>query len=389
MSAEEARQDEAEGGEVERLRQELAAVRQRLQDEVAYRQAQAESSRQRSETEQLRLHAEELKRRRQAEQALEQHRSELAKAREAYKGLKQRYNALQKDYLSQEEKLTRLAEEDEAQSRAAARAAWQSAEEEVGRLETELGETRQALTEAHERNQQLEQTLASLQGLADQGGSDEDEQAALRDEVAKLRKALELSERGREQANQRAVRLADQLVGLQAQTQTEPESPAAANEAPQRGRAVSTGAGNAVPVDLTEANAVLVAAQGGPGSDARTADPAAADLGAELAEEFQIIPADASLERDQLQARQNRVERESRRQGETSALQERTGSDSMFTAREATAPGAQPAPGPAPGASAGRHTRRSSAWITGAVLMVLAAIVGGAGYWFLGDLLPF
>lgn len=389
MSAEGARHEDAEGGEVERLRQELAAVRQRLQDEVAYRQAQAESSRQRSETEQLRLHAEELKRRRQAEHALEQHRKELNKAREAYRTLKERYDGLQKDYLEQEQRLSRIADDSAEQSQAAARAAWQSAEEEVDRLEAELEETRQALNQAQERNQHLEQTLASLQGVAEQGGSDEDEQAALRDELMKLRKALELSERGREQANQRAVRLADQLVGLQARTKTESNQPGAASASDSR-RTANTGAGNPVAVDLTEANAVLVAAQGGPGGNTREADPAAADLGAELAEEFQIIPADASLERDQLSARQNRVEREAQRHPGDVARHSHAASDSLFTARDVGARAGQPAAAATGTTARGRDRRgRSFPWLTGAVVVVLVVTCAGAGYWFLGDLLPF
>lgn len=387
MSAQEARRQEAAGqSEVERLKKELAALRQRLQDEVAYYQAETETTRQRVEAEQLRIHAQEVARRREVEDELARVKRQLQEIQEHSDRLQRRYDELNRQYLKQEESARLSAEEQVTQTREAARAAWQSAEEELAAMEAELNEARRQVAAEQERNRQLEETLGSLQGL--EAASDEDREAALLEEVTALRKALNLSERGRGQANQRAVRLAEKLVGLQAEQ--ERSTPADAVHVQEtRSTPRGAGAGNPVQVDLTEANAVLRAAHG---NEAGTSadDTAATSLGAELADEFQLIQADTSLDRNKLERLEQQVAKEDQRQAErdrqrAEAQQQRhaplfgespSGHRAAAAAEPAAVTTAQPQT-PEPDTQPRR-------WPAAVALAVLLGVVGGAVTWFLG-----
>ncbi len=387
MSAQEVRRQEAAGqSEVERLKKELAALRQRLNDDVAYYRAESETARQRVEAEQLRIHAQEVARRRKLEEELASVTRKLQEAQEHNDRLQRRYDDLHHQYLQQQETARLSAEDQVAQTREAARDAWQSAEQELASMEGQLNDARLELAREQERSRQLEETLGTLQGV--EGQNDEDREAALLDEVTALRKALNLSERGRGQANQRAVRLAEKLVALQ--TAQERSSPSAAVQSQESRQAGSRfGAGNPVQVDLTEANAVLRAAHGDE-SRSGDGDEAVLSLGAELADEFLLIEADNSLDRSKLQRMQEQVDKEDQRQAQREQEQ------AAERRARATPAVAQPAPQQkAPvsrtetrsrsevpeAAASGSGTRR---WPTAVALVVLLGGVGAGLAWFLG-----
>ena len=387
MSAQEARRQEAAGqSEVERLKKELAALRQRLHDDVAYYQAETETTRQRVEAEQLRIHAQEVARRREVEDELARVKRQLQEIQEHSDRLQRRYDELNRQYLKQEDSARLSAEEQVTQTREAARAAWQSAEEELATVEAELNEARRQVVAEQERNRQLEETLGSLQGL--ECASDEDREAALLEEVTALRKALNLSERVRGQANQRAVRLAEKLVALQAERHR--SNPADAVQAQEnRSAPRGFGAGNPFQVDLTEANAVLRAAYGGKAGGAGD-DEASASLGAELVDEFQLIQADTSLDRikrerleqqvakeDQRQAERGRQRAEARKQRREPIFGETPPRHRAAAAAEPAAVTGEQPRAPEPGAQPRR-------WPAAVALAVALGVVGGAVTWFLG-----
>lgn len=377
------------GDEASRLKRELAAVRQRLEDEVAYYRGQVEATRQRVESEQLRAQAREVARRRELEDELGRAKAELRDVREQSDRLQRRYEALNQQYLQQDESARLSTEEQVAQTQAAARSAWQSAEEELAAMERDLAEARAALAEEQERVRQLEDTLNGLQGLQDGGGGDQE--SALRDEVAALKKALRLSERSREHANKRAVRLAEKLVAVQAE-QPSPET-GSRQEAPA-GPAVRSGAGNPVPVDLSEANAVLRASQApeSVGDDVGGVVPGdSRSLDDDVADEFRLIQADRSLDRSRLERLEQQVrdqEREdARRERERETERRRVTPSAIAPAPEPPRAGAsEPKPSvkraeAEPVADSRAGARR---WPSVLVLLVLVALLGLGGAWFLG-----
>ena len=400
MAAQEARRPEAVG-EVERLRRELAAVRQQWEDEVAYYRAQAETTRQRLEADQLKLHAQEVARRREVENDLQRVRVELREVREQSERQQRRYEELNRQYLQQEESARLSAEEQVTHVRATAREAWQSAEEELAAMEKDLSEARRALTEEQERTRQLEETLGSLQGLDGEG--DEDRQEALLEEITALKKALNISERGREQAHKRNVRLAEKLVAMQAersdaQASDQQQAPSGAAERAYR----SPGAGNPVAVDLSEADAVLKAAHSANDSavEAEPADDSSqpSPFGAELSDEFRLIQADNSLDQRKLERLQAQVEEDERRESERQRQAAAQRKSTLFTSKGVQPPDRPPsASGPAErgaGADAGHRAPASEQpgstprrWpvATGLVVALAGLTVGGA--WFFG-LLP-
>ncbi|SEO93480.1 hypothetical protein [Aquisalimonas asiatica] len=379
------------GGETERLRRELAAVRQRLEDEVAYYRGQVETTRQRVESEHLRAQAREVARRRQLEEELSRAKTELRELREQSERLQRRYETLNQQYLQQEESARSSAEEQLAQTRAAARSAWQSAEEELAAMEADLAQARRALAEEQERARQLEETVASLQGLDDTGGSDHE--STLLDEIAALKKALNLSERSREHANKRTVRLAEKLVAIQAERRLRDETESA--EPAATGGASRFGAGNPVPVDLSEANAVLSASQAAEsaGDDVGAVVPASArSLEADLADEFRVIQADRSLDRSRLERLEQQVreqEREDvRRERERRARQPGASSPPVADPPEPdSTPRARPGPPAASPAPAAEDAPvRPRRWPSVLALVVLIGLLGTGSAWFFGVL---
>ncbi|MFV8834609.1 hypothetical protein [Aquisalimonas sp.] len=393
MSAMDANRTE-NGNEIERLRRELAAVRQRLEEEVAYHRGQVEATRQRVESEHLRAQAQEVARRRELEEELSRAKAELREVREQSERLQRRYDALNQQSLQQEETARSSAEEQLAQMRAAARSAWQSAEEELGAMERDLAEARRALAEEQERTRQLEETVASLQGLDDGSGSDHE--SALLDELAALKKALSLSERSREHANKRTVRLAEKLVAIQAEQRLREEGESV--EPPADG-AARVGAGNPVPVDLSEANAVLSASQAseGGGDDVGAVVPAASrSLEADLADEFRVIQADRSLDRSRLERLEEQVrdqEREDARRERERQQHPRPPQPSAAAATQEPARQVAREPvgseAPSPGSSAPEAAdapMRPRRWPSVLALVVLVGLLAAGSAWFLGVL---
>ena len=393
MCAREARRQDA-GVEVERLKRELAAVQQRLEEEVAYYRAQTETTRQRVQGEQLRVHAQEVARRREVEDELARTQSELRQVREQAERLRRRHEELDRQYQLLEASARLNAEEQVAQTRIAARDAWQSAEEELAAMEAELSEARRGLAQEQERSRQLEETLGSMQSL--EGAGEEDRQAALLGEVTALKKALNLSERGRQQAHKRAVSLAEKLVTMQAEPQV-PNRPAFS-----RGRTGhSGGTSNPVQVDLSEANAVLSGAQAS--SAAESGNTAEADawagspfaFDADLADEFRLIQADTSLDRHKLERLQQQVEAEDRRQAEEHRRHVAASRPKPAVVAEAELQqarlGSTGASAPVPRQprvqerrSRQAVVRRRSRWPAVAALLTVLGALGAGSAWYLG-----
>ena len=380
--------------EAERLREELAAVKQRLQEEVAYHRARAETARQQAEAQHLRQQAAEVARRRRLEDHVATLDAQLREVRDHSDRLQRRYDELSNQFLRQEESTRHSVEEEVARYKAAARSAWQSAEEELAKMEKEMQRVRQELDQERARSRQLEDTLRNLQGL--EGGGGEDQAAALSEELTALKKALNLSERRRAQLQMRTVRLAEQLVEMQASVaEAEEVSPATpsgqGSEAHVRNvyRAFHTGAGNPTEVDLSEANAVLrQAAQqhsGGRAADGGTAGGLIESPEEELAEEFMLMAADSSLDRAKLARLQQQVERQeaedrAREAQATSQPARHKSRAKRSVPSRAQAPAEPPKPTDLPLFSPG---------IVGKVFHVLLVILlllvlGGLAAWFLG-----
>lgn len=390
------------GTEVDRLRGELDAVTQRLEEEMAYQRAKLETARQQIEAQHLRQQAAEVARRRRLEDQVATLESQLREARDHGDRVQRRHDELAKQFLQQEQSTRTSVQEEVARYREAARSAWQSAEEELARMETDMQRLREALDKERSRSRQLEETLRSLQGL--DGHAEEDQADALREDVETLRKALDLSERRRVQLQQRTVRLAEQLVGLQGRLSELRDRAGSQRDGavnPQEiFRPFHSGAGNPTPVDLSEANAVLrsAAAQAKATDDSVSGDHAADPAVEDLAEEFLLISADSSLDRGKLERLQQQVEKQEAEDRARQTVQ--TARRNVFldeqemdvsarakvaAKRPATSTEAVPAPAPHR-RSIGHHLGKlASVLLTIALVLALA----GIGIWFFGlELLP-
>ncbi len=385
--------------EVERLRQELAAVQNRLEEEMAYHRARVETSRQQIEAQHLRQQAAEVARRRRLEDQVATLELQLREAQEHGERVQRRYDELAGQFLRQEESTRDSVTEEVTRYKAAAQSAWQSAEEELAKMEGEMHRLREELSQERTRSRHLEDTLRSLQGL--DGNGEEDEAAELAEELATLRKALDLSERRRVQLQKRGVRLAEQLIAMQGQVAELQEARETAAPRAEPGAAhvrrlyrdFHTGAGNPREVDLSEANAVLrsAASQGQSGAAEGTPEQALS-LDDDIAEEFLLVSADSSLDRHKLERLQQQVERQE--------AQDRIREGGAAPAREniflEEAPPRERPPAAATDAPATRNgpgrfwTRARWTRLTHTLALVaLATALAGIGIWFLGiDLLP-
>ncbi len=387
------------GQEVDRLRRELASVRKRLEEEVAYHRAQAETARQRAESEHLRAQAAEVARRRRLEDKVATLEAQRQEAAEHAARLQRRYDELSQQFLKQEESARHTVQEEVERYRAAAQSAWRSAEDELSAMESELQRQREMYEKEHQRARQLEDTLRDLQGV--DGGGAEDQADALLEEVSALKKALNLSERGRAQAQRRAIRLAEQLVELEARLHDTDERPAGraprqegpAGHIQETYRAFQFGAGNPREVDLSEANAVL---RGASASLLEASDEALADSGSnvfegDLADEFLMVSSDQSLDRVKLAKLQEDVEKAEREGREHEAAREKRRRANVFLEPEAAAGqrartgagGTRQGP-PAAAAGAPAPTKLGSKLFGVLLLLVLLGVLGGVGMWLLG-----
>lgn len=178
--------------EIQRLREELKQTQLRLEEVTNYYRGEIEAVRKRSEDHLLQVQADEAARRRRAEEQVTQLNAELKSARSEAEKSKRRYQAL----LDRIEKI-------EAESRAevtaernryedSARAAWQTAEEEVERLNGELAELQRELENERSERQRVENEKADLEASYERR---DDERQKL---ITRLKRALQASEQRRE-----------------------------------------------------------------------------------------------------------------------------------------------------------------------------------------------
>lgn len=310
------------GSEVDRLRRELAASRQRLEDEVTYYRGQVEHARKRAEAEHLRVQASEVSRRRQLEDEVAALRTRLHDAKEHGDRLQRRYDELSEQYLKQEAAGRDTVEARIAQYQAAAREAWRSAEEEVARMEREISEAHEALEKERNRSRDMEN---SLRRVKSQERDSENRRTELLDEAAALRQALNLSERARVQSHRRAVQLRERLEEVNARLEDLERRPAGASRTgghagadgkPVRQRffgSAYAGVDNPSEVDLSKANAVLRDASG-PEDEALSTDAGMSTQAAmgpqdlDFSDEFLLISTDESLDRRKVARLREQVE---------------------------------------------------------------------------------
>ncbi|MCH8506892.1 MAG: hypothetical protein LAT50_21655 [Ectothiorhodospiraceae bacterium] len=384
------------GQEVDRLRRELVSVRKRLEEEVAYHRAQAETARQRAESEHLRAQAAEVARRRKLEDKVATLEAQRQEAAEHAARLQRRYDELSQQFLKQEESARHTVQEEVERYRAAAQSAWRSAEEELSSMERELQRQREMYEREHQRARQLEDTLRDLQGV--DGGGAEDQEEALLEEVSALKKALNLSERGRAQSQRRAIRLAEQLVELEARLHADDEPPEAQPAQRQAGaaglvqetyRAFQFGAGNPREVDLSEANSVLRSASATllEANDEELSGGGDRAFEGDLADEFLMVSSDQSLDRVKLEKLQQEVERAEREGREHEAAREKRRRANVFLDPDGHVAGKPErkslppqAAAVAPAASGGLGRRLLSI----VLLMVLLGALTGVGLWLMG-----
>lgn len=384
------------GSEIDRLRQELTASRQRLEDEVNYYRAQVEVGRKRMEAEHVRLQASEVARRRKLEDEMAVLQTRLHDALQHSERLQRRYDELSEQFLRQEASSRDSVEEQVRRYQAAAREAWRSAEEEVERMERELSEARGAQQKEQARRQEIEETLRSLQEM---GSDSEDRQADLEEELSAVKQALNLSERARVQTQRRAVMLGEKLVEVQAnldglaQKAAAADKAATASELPKKGpfSGLSNGAGNPTEVDLSRANEVLKSVSANKDDidqgESMTFESAAGSAELELADEFMVISADASLDRAKVNRLREQVE-QAELQESTQRLAQKQAAREHDLMRESASPHppASRKPGPVravPESPGSQHRSRGIGVITTVAVLLLA----GAGGWLLG-LLP-
>ncbi len=254
--------------ELARLRRELAAAEDRLEEQAAYYRSELESRRQRVEGEHLRAEAQEVARRRRAEEQVVAMKVELRQARDeierARRRAEQAEQRLKEAELAAERKLQ--AEVERVQQ--AAKMAWRGAEEELAKVEEELGAVRRLLDQERERNKKLEETVSRLRAAppVDQ------------DLLAQLKEALWATAQARKRAEA-------ELVAL--------KSGAATQTAPQAAQAE------------TKAEAFEGAYRVVSGSEWK--DLKIADGNVELNEAFLIMPGDASLDEETFQRVQDLV----------------------------------------------------------------------------------
>lgn len=266
-------QAESAALELADMRRELEDVRARLAEEAAYYRAELEASRQRRDRDNTRLQAEEVARRRQIEQELLRVKAELLQAQEQGVQLQQRNEELNR---ALNELVATQAERERkavAAERDAARLAWQEAEQELERQERELDATQRLVATLQSANQELSDEQAVLHEvvLREQRGREDAEQL-----VVSLKKALWNTAHARRQAETALISL---RADIKAQLE-ESEEPAAEPD--------SEGADNA---GFQRASYHEV-------SEEALKTVFFGDLSTDLADDFLLTTADASLDRE-------------------------------------------------------------------------------------------
>jgi hypothetical protein len=171
--------------ELARLRRELEEARTRLEEETAYYRAELENTRQRVEKQNVREHAEEVSKRRRVEEQVLALKAELRQAQSELERARTGSEELVRQLAEQEQIAGARADSEIAKVKAAAKAAWKSAEEEVARAEHDHVATKQELAQAQERLTALEAELERARKGAASESSAESQRL-----IASLKKAL-------------------------------------------------------------------------------------------------------------------------------------------------------------------------------------------------------
>lgn len=273
-------QEEGVALELVNVRRELEDVRARLVEEAAYYRAELEASRQRRERDSTRLQAGEVARRRQVEQELLRVRMELQHAQEQVMQLQKQNEELNHAY---NELVAAQAEREQravAVERESARLAWQEAEQEQERLERELDATQRLLSALQRANQEVADAQDDWQlELQREIQAREDAEQL----VVSLKKALWDTAHARRQAE-------TALISLRAEIESRDEASAAELEV-----------GQASHVDMQEAGYREI-------SEEALKTVFFGDLSEDLADDFLLTTADASLDQQTVEQLRGMVE---------------------------------------------------------------------------------
>lgn len=347
-----------DGNELARLKAELEAARKRLEEESAYYQAELEAVRQRVEKQYMRQQAEEVAKRRRAEEQVQALKAALREAQAEMQSYRERYEAVaqQLERYEQEERLR--AEEEIGKVRAAARAAWRDAEEEHARTEQELASVKRLLLQERERNKQLEETVSRLR--AEKAAASRPDQESLR-LIAALKKALWTTAQARRRAEMELARLQTADVARELRREDD-ESQGAPKGSPEAGQADG---GRWNPGGYTELDSSVLKSLviGSPD---------------EIADEFLLMPADASLD----PATFERLERMPETQDVFARAEFTRAEPPSAPPRAQTASKPRPQPEPPPLVAepppwrvpAAEERRRSRLWML--LQLVVAAVIG-------------
>ena len=178
--------------ELKRLRDELQQTQLRLEEVTNYYRGEIEAVRRRSEDQLLQVQADEAAKRRRAEEQVTQLNAELKSARSEADKAKRRYQELLNriEAIEAESREAVRAERDRYED--SARAAWQTAEQEVERLNSELAELQRELAAERSERERV------VQDQSDREAAYERRDAERQQLITRLKRALKASEQRRE-----------------------------------------------------------------------------------------------------------------------------------------------------------------------------------------------
>ena len=265
---------ETDAAEVERLKEELAQLKKRLEEEVSYYRGELETTRQRVEDESLRSTANEVSRRRRAEELVLSLKADLVDAEAEAERNRQHYEELARQIKQLEAQAKEHTRAEVEKVRTASKLAWRNAEEELEVVEQELTEARRLLGKERERVKQLEAALASARQEAAAAAGPDPESLRL---ISALKKALWTTAEARRKAE---MQLAALQSGVPAPAAGQaPAKPAAAVAADSGWRPQPSGS---VDAELRESWQTL----------------RVGELDEGFSDEFRLMAADTSLDRE-------------------------------------------------------------------------------------------
>ncbi|RFA31442.1 hypothetical protein CAI21_02195 [Alkalilimnicola ehrlichii] len=148
--------------DVIKLRRELDALRQQLEDERAYWNGRLDTARQQAKQDQLRQEAEASAQRRRADEKIAELMRELESARSEAERVRRKYQEAGRHLKRLEEAGREKTRSEVDRVLAAAKSSWRMAEEELARTEEELNKSRRLLASERERNLRLTETVSQL-----------------------------------------------------------------------------------------------------------------------------------------------------------------------------------------------------------------------------------